>query len=155
MIHNALSGKRLPIYGDGKNVRDWLYVIDHCEAIRQVLHKGRLGETYNIGGQSEKTNLEVVSEICTILSEMRPGRNYQALMQFVQDRPGHDRRYAVDISKIKNELGWSPRESFTTGLRRTIKWFLENSSWVESVAGGSYREWIAFHYAAGGTQKTQ
>ena len=155
MIHNALSGKRLPMYGDGKNVRDWLYVIDHCEAIRQVLHKGRLGETYNIGGQSEKTNLEVVSEICSILSEMRPGRNYQAMVQFVQDRPGHDRRYAVDISKIKNELGWSPRESFTTGLRRTIEWFLENSSWVESVTSGSYREWIAFHYAAGGQPKTQ
>jgi len=154
MIHNALSGKRLPVYGDGKNVRDWLYVLDHCEAIRQVLHKGRLGETYNIGGESEKTNLEVVSEICSILSDVRPG-SYQCLIQFVQDRPGHDRRYAVDISKIKHEIGWCPRESFSTGLRKTITWFLENTSWVESVTSGAYREWIELHYAAGGQPKTQ
>lgn len=149
VIHNALCGKRLPVYGDGKNVRDWLYVLDHCEAIRQVLHKGVVGETYNIGGASEKTNLEVVSEICAILSELRPGPQYEALIQFVKDRPGHDRRYAVDSGKIRREIGWAPSESFSTGLRKTICWYLENSAWVDSVTSGSYREWIDFHYDAG------
>jgi dTDP-glucose 4,6-dehydratase len=149
MIHNAVRGKQLPVYGDGRNVRDWLYVLDHCEAIRQVLHKGRLGETYNIGGHSEKTNLEVVSEICHTLAELRPGRDYQSLVQFVQDRPGHDRRYAVDTSKIQREIGWSPSESFTSGLRKTITWFLDNAAWVDSVTSGAYREWIDVHYAVG------
>ena len=155
MIHNALRGQGLPVYGDGRNVRDWLYVEDHCEAIRQVLHKGATGETYNIGGQSEKTNLEVISEICTILSEERPGPDYPSLVQFVQDRPGHDRRYAVDIAKIRRELGWAPRESFASGLRKTIRWFLANEPWVEAVTSGSYRQWIQVHYAAGGQQSAQ
>lgn len=149
MIHNALRGKPLPVYGDGQNVRDWLYVLDHCEAIRQVLHKGRLGETYNIGGQSEKTNLEVVSEICRTLGELQPGRDYQSLVQFVKDRPGHDRRYSVDTSKIRREIGWTPEESFTTGLGKTIAWFLDNVAWVESVTSGAYRDWVDMHYAVG------
>ncbi|HET9182637.1 MAG TPA: dTDP-glucose 4,6-dehydratase [Candidatus Angelobacter sp.] len=149
MIHNALNGKSLPVYGDGSNVRDWLYVLDHCEAIRQVVHKGALGETYNIGGQCEKNNLEVVKEVCAILSELRPGPNYASLIRFVEDRPGHDLRYAVDISKVRREIGWTPKESFSSGLRKTICWFLENSSWVESVTSGSYREWIDIHYEAG------
>jgi dTDP-glucose 4,6-dehydratase len=155
MIHNALRGKRLPVYGDGKNIRDWLYVTDHCEAIRQVLHKGRVGQTYNIGGHSEKTNLEVVSEICAILSELRPGRDYQSQVEFVKDRPGHDRRYAIDTSKISGEIGWSPRETFSTGLRKTIAWFLDNSDWVESVTSGSYRDWIDLHYEAGRSQSAR
>ena len=155
MIHNALRGKRLPVYGDGKNVRDWLYVLDHCEAIRQVLHRGELGQTYNIGGHSEKTNLEVVTEICGILSELRPGRDYASLIAFVKDRPGHDRRYAVDTAKIHKEMGWSPQETFSTGLRKTIAWFLDNSAWVDSVTSGSYREWIDLHYESGLSQSAR
>jgi len=155
MIHNALRGKRLPVYGDGKNVRDWLYVLDHCEAIRQVLHRGELGQTYNIGGHSEKTNLEVVTEICRILSELRPGRDYASLVAFVKDRPGHDRRYAVDTAKIHKEMGWSPQETFSTGLRKTIAWFLDNSGWVDSVTSGSYREWIDLHYESGLSQSAR
>jgi dTDP-glucose 4,6-dehydratase len=148
IIHNALKGSHLPVYGDGSNVRDWLYVVDHCEAIRQVLYKGVLGETYNIGGENEKSNLEVVREICTVLSEVRPGPNYHSLIEFVNVRPGRDRRYAVDTCKIRREIGWAPCESFATGLRKTICWFLENSSWVESVTSGSYREWIDLQYTA-------
>lgn len=149
MIHNALRGKRLPVYGDGKNIRDWLFVLDHCQAIRQVLHKGRIGQTYNIGGHSEKTNLEVVSEICAILSEFRPGRDYKSLVEFVKDRPGHDRRYAVDTAKIRREIGWLPSETFSSGLRKTIGWYLDHADWIDSVTSGSYREWIDLHYETG------
>lgn len=146
MIHNAISGLPLPIYGDGQNVRDWLYVGDHCEAICTVLEKGRVGQTYNIGGETEKTNLEVVKGICQVLSELRPARNYESLIQFVADRPGHDRRYAIDMRKIRQELGWSPRESFSTGLRKTVAWYLEHREWVEEVTCGSYRDWIDLNY---------
>ncbi|MGE3919501.1 MAG: dTDP-glucose 4,6-dehydratase [Gammaproteobacteria bacterium] len=128
MITNALQNKALPIYGDGQNVRDWLYVLDHCSAIREVLASGKPGETYNIGGNSEKTNIEVVTSICQILNELKPLANtsYEKLITFVDDRPGHDRRYAIDATKIKNELGWTPQESFTSGLRKTVKWYLDN-----------------------------
>jgi dTDP-glucose 4,6-dehydratase len=146
MIHNALSGKPLPVYGDGMNIRDWLFVTDHCEALRQVIHKGVAGQTYNIGGESQKTNLEVVSEICAILSELRPGPGYESLIEFVQDRPGHDRRYAVDITKIRQDIGWSPKDSFSSGLRKTVSWYLNNPQWMESVTSGSYRQWIETHY---------
>lgn len=146
MILNAVRGKNLPVYGDGQNVRDWLFVGDHCEAIRQVLKKGRPGQTYNVGGNSEKSNVDVVHEICAVLSELRPGPDYLSLIQFVKDRPGHDRRYAVDISKIKSEIDWAPRESFSTGLRKTIRWYLDNPEWVESVMNGQYKEWINLHY---------
>jgi dTDP-glucose 4,6-dehydratase len=149
MIHNAIRGKRLPIYGDGKNVRDWLYVADHCKAICRVLYKGIAGETYNIGGGSERTNLEVVREICAILSELRPGSDYESLIEYVKDRPGHDRRYAVNTAKVSRETGWTPEESFHTGLRKTIHWYLENAVWVESVTSGSYRDWIELQYRAG------
>jgi dTDP-glucose 4,6-dehydratase len=145
-IINAIQGKHLPVYGDGKNVRDWLFVSDHCEGIRQVLHGGMPGGTYNIGGECQKTNLEVVSEICAILSELRPGVAYESLLQFVPDRPGHDRRYAIDIARIRREIGWSPEESFSSGLRKTIRWYLDHSDWVEGVTSGAYREWIKTHY---------
>jgi dTDP-glucose 4,6-dehydratase len=150
MIINALGGKPLPVYGDGLNVRDWLYVEDHCEAIRAVLASGRPGETYNIGGRSEKTNIEVVKTICSVLQEERPGREYASLITFVQDRPGHDRRYAIDSTKIESELGWRPRESFETGMRQTVRWYLENMQWVENVTSGAYQQWIAVNYAARG-----
>lgn len=130
--------------------RMWLYVIDHCEAIHLVLQKGSLGETYNIGGQSERQTSKSFLKSALFFPKFIPGRNYQSLIQIVQDRPGHDRRYAIDISNIQREIGWSPRETFTTGLRKTIAWFLENPSWVESVTSGSYREWIDFHYAGRG-----
>lgn len=146
MIHNAINGKRLPVYGDGRNVRDWLYVKDHCEAIRQVLRKGVPGQTYNIGGQSERTNIEVVTNICEVLSELRPGPDYESLIEFVKDRPGHDRRYAVDASKISREIGWTPSESFSTGLGKTIAWYLDSSGWVAGVTSGAYREWVDLHY---------
>jgi dTDP-glucose 4,6-dehydratase len=146
MIHNALSGKPLPVYGDGMNIRDWLFVTDHCEALRQVIHKGLVGQTYNIGGESQKTNLEVVLAICTMLSELRPGPRYESLIEFVQDRPGHDRRYAVDITKIRRDIGWSPQESFFSGLRKTVTWYLNNPHWMESVTSGSYRQWAETHY---------
>lgn len=150
MILNAVKGKTLPIYGDGLNIRDWLYVQDHCEALKVVLEKGRIGETYNIGGNCEKTNLEVVNTVCNILDELLPESPYRphaSLIMFVKDRPGHDRRYAIDCSKIEEELGWTPRESFETGLRKTIRWYVENPEWVESVQTGEYRKWIKKHYA--------
>lgn len=146
MILNAVNGNPLPVYGDGQNVRDWLFVGDHCEAIRQVLRKGRLGETYNVGGNSEKTNIQVVREICDILSELRPGRQYESQIRFVKDRLGHDRRYAVDTTKIQSEIGWMPRESFSSGLRKTVSWYLENAEWVDSVTTGQYKDWINLHY---------
>ncbi len=147
MIHNALAGKPLPIYGDGKNVRDWLYVGDHCSAIRAVLARGRLGETYNIGGCNEKTNLEVVHTICALLDERAPGaRPYAELVTYVSDRPGHDRRYAIDAGKIMAELGWRPAESFETGMRKTVAWYLEHQDWVAQVVSGEYRQWLATNY---------
>jgi dTDP-glucose 4,6-dehydratase len=145
-IHNAIEGKHLPVYGDGSNVRDWLFVADHCHAIRKVLHRGVPGRTYNIGGECQKTNLEVVSEICFILSELRPGRMYESLVRFVPDRPGHDRRYAIDTGRMRHEIGWAPLESFSSGLRKTICWYLDHSDWVRAVTSGSYRSWIDLHY---------
>ncbi|MGD7035569.1 dTDP-glucose 4,6-dehydratase [Methylotuvimicrobium buryatense] len=142
MILNALSGKSLPIYGAGMNVRDWLYVEDHCRAIETVLENGRIGEVYNIGGNNEKTNLEVVETICAVLDELMPDSNFRPhrnLMQFVQDRPGHDLRYAIDAGKIKRELGWEPQETFETGLRKTVQWYLDNKAWWANVLDGSYR----------------
>jgi dTDP-glucose 4,6-dehydratase len=149
MILNGLQGKPLPIYGDGKNVRDWLYVTDHCEAVRLVLRQGRVGESYNIGGQCEMTNLQVVDSLCAILDELCPNSQFvphKSLVTFVPDRPGHDRRYAMDATKINRELGWSPKESFQSGLAKTIRWYLENPDWVESVTTGTYRQWIQQHY---------
>ena len=150
MILNALHGKPLPVYGDGLNVRDWLYVGDHCEAIALVLDKGRCGETYNIGGDSEMNNLDVVTAICNIMDELRPaGAPHSALIRFVKDRPGHDRRYAMNTAKLRRELGWRPRETFATGIRRTVEWYLANSAWVDQVTSGEYRQWIASHYGPG------
>jgi dTDP-glucose 4,6-dehydratase len=149
VIHNALAGKLLPIYGDGQQVRDWLYVRDHCSAIRRVLEAGRIGETYNIGGWNEKPNLEVVHVICSILDELSPradGTPYKEQITFVTDRPGHDRRYAIDASKIHRELGWKPAESFETGIRKTIQWYLDNQDWVLNVTSGDYKKWIQTHY---------
>ena len=148
MISNALEGKPLPVYGDGRQVRDWLYVADHCEAIRVVLERGRLGETYNVGGNSEKRNLEVVHALCDALQELRPkAGGYRDLIKFVTDRPGHDRRYAIDARKIRRELGWQPRETFETGLARTVRWYLEHGEWVANVKSGEYRKWIETNYA--------
>lgn len=149
MILNALEGKPLPVYGDGGNVRDWLYVEDHCAALRAVLEKGRVGETYHIGGNSERRNLDVVTAICEILDEMRPNASIGSrrnLVTFVQDRPGHDRRYAMDASKITRELGWRPAEGFASGLRKTVRWYLDHSAWVENVRSGAYLEWIRQNY---------
>lgn len=148
VILNALKGVSLPVYGDGQNVRDWLYVEDHCEAIRTVLDRGIPGQTYNIGGRQEMSNLEVVRQICAILDELKPAKvSYTNLVIFVKDRPGHDRRYAMDIAKIERELGWRPRETFASGLRKTVKWYLDNMEWVEHVTSGSYREWINLQYS--------
>jgi dTDP-glucose 4,6-dehydratase len=150
VIHNALGGKPLPIYGDGSNIRDWLYVGDHCTAIRTVLEKGRLGETYNIGGCNEKSNLDVVRAICVLLDELHPDSPvtpHERLISFVRDRPGHDRRYAIDARKVMDELGWRPAESFATGIRKTVIWYLENQHWVEKVVSGEYRHWLETHYA--------
>jgi dTDP-glucose 4,6-dehydratase len=150
MILNALEGKPLPVYGDGKNVRDWLFVEDHCAAIRAVLEKGRPGETYNIGGNSERANIDVVRTICNLVDELRPhpsAGTRTRLITYVEDRPGHDRRYAIDASKIVRELGWQPAEQFEGGLRKTVQWYLENSAWIDSVRTGGYREWIAQNYA--------
>jgi dTDP-glucose 4,6-dehydratase len=155
MILNALEGKPLPIYGDGMNVRDWLYVGDHCAAIRTVLERGRPGETYNIGGNSEKTNLEVVNTVCALLDELRPqsqGKSHTSLIRFVEDRPGHDRRYAINAGKIQRELGWQPSVGFEEGLRRTVQWYLDNMTWVESIRTGAYREWIHQNYGERLTQ---
>jgi len=147
MIVNALADKALPIYGDGKNVRDWLYVGDHCAAIRAVLASGRPGETYAVGGNAEMNNLEVVHTICRILGELVPGRDYQRLVTFVPDRPGHDRRYAIDAAKIRRELGWTPAETFGTGMQRTVRWYLDNGPWLAAVTSGEYHNWISLNYA--------
>jgi dTDP-glucose 4,6-dehydratase len=149
MILNARDGKPLPVYGDGKNVRDWLYVEDHCHAIATVLARGRVGETYNVGGANEMPNLEVVGTICDIVDELspRPGAPRRQLITFVKDRPGHDRRYAMDASKIEKELGWRPRESFASGIRKTVHWYLQNDGWVRDVTSGNYRHWIETHYS--------
>ncbi|HEY0635398.1 MAG TPA: dTDP-glucose 4,6-dehydratase, partial [Gammaproteobacteria bacterium] len=149
MILNALAGKPLPIYGKGDNVRDWLYVDDHARALRLVLEKGRLGETYNIGGHNERTNLQVVHALCALLDEMVPGsahKPHTSLITYVKDRPGHDQRYAIDASKIERELGWRPQETFESGLRKTVQWYLDNSEWVQGVTSGAYREWVSRHY---------
>ena len=147
MIVNALAGKSLPVYGDGQQVRDWLYVADHCSAIRRVLERGTPGETYNIGGWNEKPNIEIVQTICSLLEEYYPGTNYHNLITYVQDRPGHDRRYAIDATKIERGLGWRPVETFATGIRKTIQWYLNNRQWVTDVQTGAYQEWIKTHYA--------
>jgi dTDP-glucose 4,6-dehydratase len=150
MIVNAVNGKPLPVYGDGLNVRDWLYVEDHCEAIRTVLNKGCPGQTYNIGGRSEKTNLEVVETICKTLQEFRAERNFKQLITHVKDRPGHDRRYAIDCTKIERDLGWEPAETFETGIRKTIQWYLDNRKWVDAVTSGAYQQWMTLNYTARG-----
>ena len=149
VVLNALNGKPLPIYGDGQQVRDWLYVGDHCSAIREVLAKGKLGETYNIGGWNEKANIDVVKTICRILDELKPradGKSYADQITFVKDRPGHDRRYAIDASKVERELGWRPAETFDTGIRKTVQWYLNNPVWIEGVVSGSYRDWLQKQY---------
>ena len=147
MIHNAISGKPLPVYGDGQNVRDWLYVTDHCDAILTVLAGGRPGETYNVGGLNEQKNIDVVNVLCSTLDELNAqGAPHNRLITYVKDRPGHDRRYAIDCSKIQRELKWAPKESFATGLRKTVEWYLENSRWVEKIVSGEYREWIKGNY---------
>jgi dTDP-glucose 4,6-dehydratase len=149
MILNAVNGKPLPVYGDGKNVRDWLYVGDHCAGIRTALGKGHPGETYNIGGNSEKTNLEVVHALCAILDELHPaGAPHAKLVSFVKDRPGHDRRYAIDATKIKQDLHWEPRERFESGLRKTVQWYLDHDDWIKNIATGNYREWLDLNYKA-------
>jgi dTDP-glucose 4,6-dehydratase len=148
VIVNALAGKPLPVYGDGQQIRDWLYVKDHCTAIARVLQAGAPGETYNIGGWNEKPNIEIVNIICGLLDVLRPQTfgSYRSLITYVKDRPGHDRRYAIDASKIERELGWKPAETFETGIRKTVQWYLDNSSWVENVQSGAYLTWVAKHY---------
>ena len=150
MIVNALAGKPLPVYGDGMQVRDWLYVKDHCSAIRAVLARGRVGETYNVGGWNEKPNIEIVRTICRLLDEMRPdpAGSYARLITHVTDRPGHDRRYAIDARKIERELGWTPAETFETGIRKTVQWYLDHPDWVSHVQSGSYREWVGTNYGS-------
>ena len=152
VIVNALAGKPLPLYGDGLNVRDWLYVGDHCSAIREVLARGRPGETYNVGGNSERTNLEIVRAVCALLDELRPdpAGARERLITFVADRPGHDRRYAIDARKLERELGWTPRESFESGLARTVRWYLDNEAWVRDVQSGAYRQWVEANYGTRG-----
>ena len=170
MIVNALAGKPLPVYGDGQQIRDWLYVKDHCAAIRRVLAKGRPGEVYNIGGWNEKANIEIVYTVCDLLDELRPLKpgsgkwevgsgkpplpthdspltTYRSLITYVQDRPGHDRRYAIDARKIERELGWKPAETFESGIRKTVQWYLDNQGWVDNVQSGSYRQWVEKNYA--------
>jgi dTDP-glucose 4,6-dehydratase len=153
MIVNALAGKPLPVYGDGQQVRDWLYVRDHCAAIREVLARGRAGQTYNVGGWNEKTNLEIVHTICALLDELKPDAagSYKRLITHVTDRPGHDRRYAIDARKLERELGWKPAETFETGIRKTLRWYLDNTDWVTRVQSGAYRDWVATHYAGRNT----
>jgi dTDP-glucose 4,6-dehydratase len=150
MIANALAGKPLPVYGDGQNVRDWLYVGDHCAAVRAVLERGRPGECYNIGGEAEMKNIDLVKTVCTLLDELRPRRagRYAELIDFVRDRPGHDRRYAMDATKLRSELGWRPAETFASGLKKTVAWYLENDAWVANVTSGAYRQWMEQNYAA-------
>ncbi|MEO6928212.1 MAG: dTDP-glucose 4,6-dehydratase [Casimicrobiaceae bacterium] len=147
MIVNALAGKPLPVYGDGQNVRDWVYVTDHCSAVRAVLARGRSGETYNIGGNAEMKNLDVVRTLCELLAELAPGKDYAQQVAFVTDRPGHDRRYAIDSRKIQRELDWHPVETFASGMRRTLLWYLANRQWLADVTSGEYRKWIARHYS--------
>jgi dTDP-glucose 4,6-dehydratase len=150
-IHNALAGKPLPIYGDGQQVRDWLYVKDHCAAIRRVLEGGRVGEVYNVGGWNEQANLDVVQTLCAILDELQPradGRSYKDQIAFVADRPGHDRRYAIDAGKLERELGWKPAETFETGIRKTVRWYLDHQDWVRDVTSGAYRDWTERQYGA-------
>lgn len=149
IIHNALTGKALPIYGDGQQIRDWLYVKDHCAAIRRVLEAGQLGETYNVGGWNEKANIDVVHTLCDILDEEQPrsdGKSYREQITFVKDRPGHDRRYAIDASRLERELGWKPAETFETGIRKTVRWYLDNQDWVQNVTSGAYRDWVGQQY---------
>ena len=150
VILNALNGKPLPVYGDGQNVRDWLYVEDHCEAIATVLNRGQAGQTYNIGGWNEKRNLDIVELICDLVDEMAgpAGSPRRSLITFVKDRPGHDRRYAMDASKIERELGWRPKETFETGIRKTVRWYLDNNEWVNRVTSGDYRKWIETQYSS-------
>ncbi len=150
MIVNALAGKALPVYGDGQQIRDWLYVKDHCSAIRRVLEAGRLSETYNVGGWNEMPNIEIVHIVCSLLDELRPradGKQYAEQITYVTDRPGHDRRYAIDAGKIERELGWKPAETFQTGIRKTVQWYLDHPEWVANVQSGSYREWVQTNYA--------
>lgn len=152
MILNGLQGKKLPVYGDGQNIRDWLYVTDHCEALGLVLAKGTVGASYNIGGRCELTNLEVVNHICRLLDELFPtaaSAPHSGLISFVPDRPGHDRRYAMNISKIERELGWTPKESFASGLAKTVRWYVDHPQWVEAVTSGAYRQWLQTHYGFG------
>ena len=151
MIVNAQAGKPLPVYGDGQQIRDWLYVKDHCAAIRCVLAQGRLGETYNVGGWNEMPNLDIVHTVCDLLDELKPradGSSYRTQIAFVTDRPGHDRRYAIDANKIHRELGWRPAETFASGIRKTVQWYLDNPDWVAQVQSGAYRDWVAKQYAA-------
>jgi dTDP-glucose 4,6-dehydratase len=151
VIHNALGGKPLPIYGDGQQIRDWLYVKDHCSAIRRVLEAGKVGEVYNVGGWNEKANLDVVHSLCAILDELSPradGKPYKEQVTYVKDRPGHDRRYAIDASKIERELGWKPAETFETGIKKTVQWYLDNQPWVENVTSGAYQNWVGKQYNA-------
>jgi dTDP-glucose 4,6-dehydratase len=150
MIVNALAGKPLPVYGDGQQVRDWLYVKDHCSGIRRVLEAGKPGETYNIGGNNEKPNIDIVHAVCALLDELRPraGGSYREQVAFIKDRPGHDRRYAIDASKMTQELGWTPAETFETGIRKTVQWYLDNPEWVTHVQSGAYRDWVQAQYAA-------
>ncbi len=150
MIVNALGGKPLPVYGDGQQIRDWLYVKDHCSAIRRVLEAGRVGEVYNVGGWNEKANLEIVHTVCALLDELRPsadGNPYKNQITYVTDRPGHDRRYAIDASKLERELGWKPAETFESGIRKTVQWYLDNPDWVANVQSGVYREWVEKQYS--------
>ena len=149
MIVNALAGRPLPVYGDGQQIRDWLYVTDHCSAIRRVLAAGRPGQTYNVGGWNEKPNLDIVHTVCGLLDELRPradGKRYSEQITYVADRPGHDRRYAIDARKVEVELGWKPAETFATGIRKTVLWYLDNQQWVSNVQSGAYRDWVARHY---------
>ena len=151
MIVNALAGKPLPVYGDGMQIRDWLYVKDHCSAIRRVLEGGRLGEIYNVGGWNEKPNIEIVNTVCALLDELRPradGQPYASQISYVKDRPGHDRRYAIDARKLEAELGWKPAETFESGIRKTVMWYLDHADWVEHVQSGAYREWVGLQYAS-------
>lgn len=151
MIVNALADKPLPVYGDGLQIRDWLYVKDHCSAIRRVLEAGKVGETYNVGGWNEKANIDIVHQLCQLLDELQPrtdGKSYATQITYVKDRPGHDRRYAIDASKIANELGWKPQETFETGIHKTVRWYLDNIRWVDNVQTGAYREWLASNYGS-------
>ena len=153
ILHNALHGRALPVYGDGKNVRDWLFVGDHCSAIHEVLTRGRVGETYNVGGLSEHRNIDVVRLLCSVLDELRPAETpREQLITYVTDRPGHDRRYAIDCTKLQGELGWRPEETFETGLRKTVEWYLDNPEWVGHVTSGEYRKWVSTNYAGRGVR---